>query len=92
MEIIHVAIYIVSGVSKEEECRTSACSKPRNTFRKLDVTIVQYLAQLLLSLSQQDKALLADLIEFIATTLVAQLLQLANCCSSVNGEATGHTY
>ena len=43
-------------------------------------------------MSQQDRALHADLIEFIITTLVAQLLQLYNCCISVNHEAAGHTH
>ena len=59
-----------------------------NRVSKLDVTSVVFGA---VSITTRQ-ALRADLIEFIVTTLVAQLLQLANCCSSVNREATGHTF
>ena len=62
-----------AGVDKGKECRTGVVNlEPR--FGNL-TSLVWYLVQLLLSLSQQDKALRVDLIEFIVTTLAAQLLQ-----------------
>ena len=66
------------------------CSKPRTAFWKLDITSVVHVFGAITAVSIRRYS--ADLIEFIVTTLVAQLLQLANSCSSVNHEATGYTY